>query len=258
MPLSTLNNGDSGSTCRTAINAAITAINNLGTPTTAGLAMLGVTNPGAITFPRFNADNSLTLLSASDFRTAIGAASLDAANAFTASQVINTASGSPFELKIANTQKFLFSSNGGLFISDSNSWLPYGIDGKFYLGGDVVCRQQGGGVNTINIEASSATSTDQNISWYISGVRSLSLYYHSANSLQLGVNDATTPTTQTIKAHNVTTGTGADLCLKGGTGSVANGNVRFGTHAAVGAETVTGYITIKDEGGTTRKLAVIS
>lgn len=38
----------------------------------------------------------------------------------------------------------------------------------------------------------------------------------------------------------------------------ANGRVRFGTHSALGAETVTGYIEIKDSGGTTRKLAVVS
>ena len=36
------------------------------------------------------------------------------------------------------------------------------------------------------------------------------------------------------------------------------GNVRFGTHAAVAAEVITGYITIKDSSGTLRKLAVIS
>jgi hypothetical protein len=36
------------------------------------------------------------------------------------------------------------------------------------------------------------------------------------------------------------------------------GNVRYGTHSALGAETVTGFITIKDAGGTTRKLAVVS
>lgn len=80
----------------------------------------------------------------------------------------------------------------------------------------------------------------------------------AAASIQLGANNATTATNQTIKAHNVTTGTGADLILAGGTGSVANGNVRFGTHAAVGVELVTGYITIKDESGTPRKIAVIS
>lgn len=38
----------------------------------------------------------------------------------------------------------------------------------------------------------------------------------------------------------------------------AAGKVRFGTHAAIGAETVTGYITIKDGGGNLRKLAVVS
>ena len=38
----------------------------------------------------------------------------------------------------------------------------------------------------------------------------------------------------------------------------AAGHVSFGTHSAVGAETVTGYITIKDAGGALHKLAVIS
>lgn len=37
-----------------------------------------------------------------------------------------------------------------------------------------------------------------------------------------------------------------------------SGHVKFGTHAAIGAETITGYIEIKDAGGTIRKLAVVS
>ena len=49
----------------------------------------------------------------------------------------------------------------------------------------------------------------------------------AAASLQLGSNHDTTPTSQTIKAHNVTTGTGADLVLTGGTGSVNNGMVKL-------------------------------
>lgn len=36
------------------------------------------------------------------------------------------------------------------------------------------------------------------------------------------------------------------------------GRVRYGTHAAVTTETVTGFIEIKDAGGTVRKLAVVS
>jgi len=48
-----------------------------------------------------------------------------------------------------------------------------------------------------------------------------------AATLQLGRTHATTPTKQTIKAHDVTTGTGANLELSGGTGSVANGAAFF-------------------------------
>ncbi len=41
--------------------------------TTVGAAFFGLANPSAITFPRINADNTVTALSASSFRTAIGA-----------------------------------------------------------------------------------------------------------------------------------------------------------------------------------------
>ena len=41
--------------------------------TTLGSNLFTITNPGAITFPRFNADNTVSALSAADFRTAIGA-----------------------------------------------------------------------------------------------------------------------------------------------------------------------------------------
>jgi len=57
------------------------------------------------------------------------------------------------------------------------------------------------------------------------GTADLILLRSAAATLQLGVNNATTATNQTIKAHNVTTGTGANLTLAGGTGSVANGAV---------------------------------
>lgn len=54
-----------------------------------------------------------------------------------------------------------------------------------------------------------------------------------------------------------TAGTGEDnidiTIVPSGTGLL-----KFGTHSALAAETVTGYITIKDAGGTSRKLAVVS
>lgn len=51
---------------------AATARTNLGA-TTLGGNLFTITNPGAITFPRFNADNTVSSLSAADFRTATGA-----------------------------------------------------------------------------------------------------------------------------------------------------------------------------------------
>jgi hypothetical protein len=59
-------NGGTGST------SASGARTNLGA-TTLGGNLFTITNPSAVTFPRFNADNTVSSLSASDFRTAIGA-----------------------------------------------------------------------------------------------------------------------------------------------------------------------------------------
>jgi hypothetical protein len=59
-------NGGSGGTTASA------ARTNFGA-TTLGGNLFTITNPSAVTFPRFNADNTVSSLSASDFRTAIGA-----------------------------------------------------------------------------------------------------------------------------------------------------------------------------------------
>lgn len=56
-------------------------------------------------------------------------------------------------------------------------------------------------------------------------------------------------------ALGVTDGAGGWGSLRLGTTSDA---IRVGTHSAIGAETVTGYITVKDSGGTERKIAVVS
>jgi hypothetical protein len=53
-------------------NTAATARTALGA-TTVGGNVFTLTNPSAITFPRFNADNTVSALNAADFRTAIGA-----------------------------------------------------------------------------------------------------------------------------------------------------------------------------------------
>jgi len=51
--------------------------------TTVGQAFFTLTNPSAVTFPRMNADNSVSSLSASDFRTAIGAGTSSTAGTVT-------------------------------------------------------------------------------------------------------------------------------------------------------------------------------
>ena len=61
-------NGGSGGT------TAATARTNFGA-TTLGGNLFTITNPSAVTFPRFNADNTVSSLNAADFRTAIGAGS---------------------------------------------------------------------------------------------------------------------------------------------------------------------------------------
>ncbi len=70
----------------------------------------------------------------------------------------------------------------------------------------------------------------------------------AANVLELGLDHATTPTAQTLKAHDVTTGIGADLILSGGTGSVADGEVSFGVYTA-GVIVPDGWVRIKSKSG---------
>ena len=73
------------------------------------------------------------------------------------------------------------------------------------------------------------------------------LFIHSANQ----ATDEWLGTTHDQTDGVISTGSG-DLYLN------PAANVKFGTHSALGGETVTGYITINDSGGTPRKLAVVS
>jgi hypothetical protein len=67
---------------------------------TIGQSMFTLTNPSAITFPRFNVDNSVSALSATDFRTAIGAG-VGSGNGTVTSVTVSATSGNP--LSILNT-----------------------------------------------------------------------------------------------------------------------------------------------------------
>lgn len=76
-------------------------------------------------------------------------------------------------------------------------------------------------------------------------------------TLTAGAGTVTNATT--LRVTNAPTGATNNRALWVQAGlSQFDGNVRFGTHSAIGAETLTGFITITDSGGTTRKLGVIS
>jgi hypothetical protein len=73
--------------------------------TTIGQSMFTLTNPSAITFPRFNADNTVSALSASDFRTAIGAGTGNGngtVTSVTGSLPISSSGGNTPNITIAN------------------------------------------------------------------------------------------------------------------------------------------------------------
>ena len=97
-----------------------------------------------------------------------------------------------------------------------------------------------------------------------------------ANDPTVKINGGATAHSATFSAlgHSLTQATGL-LQSKTGTAStqeilriedssnslkfaVDGDGAKFGTHSAIGAETVTGYITIKDAGGTSRKVTIVS
>lgn len=108
-------NGGTGAT--TAPNART----NLGA-TTVGSNLFTLTNPSAVTFPRFNADNTVSTLTAADFRTAISAGTVTGVTATSpvassggTAPVISLSSGygdtqNPYASKTANF--FLAAPNG--------------------------------------------------------------------------------------------------------------------------------------------------
>lgn len=81
-----VSNGGTGAT------TAATARTNLGA-TTLGGNLFTITNPSAVTFPRFNADNTVSALDAATFRTAIGAGTSSTTGTVTSVGGTGTVSG---------------------------------------------------------------------------------------------------------------------------------------------------------------------
>lgn len=126
--------------------------------------------------------------------------------------VTNTASGTGSTLanyKVGGSSVFRVSMTGQVFAA--SGWAMEGAQIPFYLNSGLVLQYYEGEFRVWH--ASAALNFNDQAHFGLGG----------AATFQCGKDHATTATTQTIKAHDVTAGTGANLAIKGGAGSVANG-----------------------------------
>lgn len=166
------------------------------------------------------------------------AAKLDlAGGTMTGALVLNPTTGAPLTVRrnsktcfeVTNGEQINIGRYDGVFGSGTESAI--GWSGRYGAGSWI----QGGAGNWYSSFIMGSGSGEFRIASDGGGTNALRLFNASASSLQLGANHATTPTDQTLKAHNVTTGTGANLVLAGGTGSVAGGAAILAASDTTGA-----------------------
>lgn len=124
-----LGNGGTGSTTAAGARTSLGA-------TTVGSNLFTLTNPSAITFPRFNADNTVSALSAVNFRTAIGAGTGDGtvtSVGITAGTGISV-SGSPItssgSMTVTNTGVTSIVAGSGISISGATGAVTISASGS--------------------------------------------------------------------------------------------------------------------------------
>jgi hypothetical protein len=108
-----------------------------------------------------------------------------------------------------------------------------------------------------------ATGTDTDISSAVSSKGAGSVRFQTNNAAQEQMRIAhTASAVNYVQVTGAATGSGPTISAQGSNADIdfniaakGTGNVRFGTYTA-GVLTPTGYITIKDSGGTTRRLLI--
>jgi hypothetical protein len=154
--------------------------------TTVGRAIMGLANPGAITFVRINADNTVTARSASDFRGDLAVPGTAVANTFTAQNIFETgaAGASPVIFRqtggVAGTDELQIGDNGTRSLIESKQTALHilvagavnsnGVNINAGIGGGV-CRLVSTGSNRLHFEgvlsaSGSASGWETNSSGY--------------------------------------------------------------------------------------------
>ena len=185
-----------GSFMQSSDQATMQSALGLGTPTTIGVNILNLTNPGAIAFLRLNADNTPSALSATDMRTALGLETM----ATQAASAVAITGGS-----VSGLTSFGLGSISPLFVvGDANT---------FYTG-------SGWGVgfrSTVDTVARLWVMTGIGMSATAPNAPDVFLQPQSANVLQLGV-AGSSPSAQCFKGPN-----GSGTNIVGGKLSIAAG-----------------------------------
>jgi hypothetical protein len=134
---------------------------------------------------------------------------------------------------------------------NSNFYAPIASFTPTYLGGSSssiaalkVLQGTGGYAKISDVESFQWSSTGN-----LDSASDLSLGRDAPATLQIGIDHASIPTAQTIKAHDVTTGTGASLRLAGGKGSSVGGAVIISTSTT--NEPPVARLTVGADGATT-------
>jgi hypothetical protein len=115
--------------------------------------------------------------------------------------------------------------------------------------------------NAVNL---SAQGSDTNIQFNINSKNAFGIQFGTGGGTQFFVSN-TAAAANYLRATGGATGFGPVLSAQGSDTNIdltltpkGTGNVQFGTHTATADTAISGYITIKDSGGTVRKLAVIT
>lgn len=124
--------------------------------TTVGQNLFTLTNPSAVTFPRINADNTVSALNASDFRTAIGAGTGNGTvTSVTGTSPIASSGGTTPAISISQANS---TTDGYLSSTDWNTFNNKGSGTVTSVSGTAPVVSSGGATPTISMAAASSTT----------------------------------------------------------------------------------------------------